>query len=57
MTDILSYVLTPAFLAFAFPKAISLYKQYQLRKTAKMLLKNGVKHAKVTYDQILFKTN
>ena len=57
MADILSYVLTPAFLAFAFPKFIDLYKQYQLRKTAKMLLKNGVKHAKVTYDQILFKTN
>ena len=54
MADILPYVLTPTFLAVIIPNVILMFKQHRLRKTAKMLLKHGVKHALVTEDQILF---
>ena len=50
----LSYVLTPASLAYILFLVIDFFKQRQMTRTTKMLLKNGVKHALVTKDQILF---
>lgn len=54
MAFILPLVLTPA-TAWLIVSAITFcMKHRQLRKDTKMLLKNGVKHALVTNDQILF---
>lgn len=54
MIYVLPIVLTPATVWLVVSAITFCLRHRQLRKDTKMLLKNGVKHALVTNDQILF---
>lgn len=54
MAIILPIILTPAVITSIVSIIKIIIKHHQLREDAKLLLDNGVKHALVTEDQILF---